>query len=119
MALAGPPRCHEKELPPRLFSHQWSMALVAGPPRRDENKESSSPWSDVGFAWCNQSPYTPVWRRSLIGTPNCSALEHEHQTLDRRGSSRRRPYFHISAQKGNSANFVMTEFSEVRIQDPV
>src|SRR5215204_1642726 len=92
------------------------MALVAGPPRRDENKGRSSPWSDVGFAWCNQSPYTPVWRRSLIGTPNCSALEHEHQTLDRRGSSRRRPYFHISAWKENSEklNFRFTEFSEVR-----
>ena len=28
--------------------------------------------------------------------PQTVALEHEHQTLNRRGSSRRRPYFHIS-----------------------
>src|SRR5215207_11605548 len=28
--------------------------------------------------------------------PQTVALEHEHQTLDRRGSSRRLPYFHIS-----------------------
>src|SRR5688500_10294231 len=34
-------------------------------------RRRSSPWSDVGFAWCSQSPYMPVWRRSLLGTPNC------------------------------------------------
>src|SRR5215208_5254004 len=44
--------------------------------------------------------------------------EHEHQTLDRRGSSRRRPYFHISAWKVNSQNFAMTEFQEVSIARP-
>src|SRR5215208_7675939 len=46
--------------------------------------------------------------------------EHEHQTLDRRGSSRQRPYFHISAWKENSEklNFRFTEFSEVRIRLP-
>src|SRR5215213_4646961 len=49
MALGGPSRSHENEQPPSLFSHQWSMALVAGARRRDENKERSSPWSDVGF----------------------------------------------------------------------
>src|SRR5687767_11976165 len=59
MALGGPPRNHENELPPRLFLHQWSMAHVAGPPRRDENEERSSPWSDVvGFAWCSQRART-------------------------------------------------------------
>src|ERR671911_1428687 len=34
------------------------MAHVAGPPRRDENKERSSPWSDAGFAWCSQRART-------------------------------------------------------------
>ncbi len=38
MTLAGSPRRYENELPPRLFSHQCFMALLAGPPRRDENK---------------------------------------------------------------------------------
>src|SRR5918999_5556080 len=34
------------------------MAHVAGPPRRYENKERSSPWSDAGFAWCSQRART-------------------------------------------------------------
>src|SRR5918993_4694357 len=71
------------------------MALVAGPPRRDENKERSSPWSDVGFAWCSQRARTRQCDAGASQAPQTVALEHEHQTLSRRGSSRRRPHFHI------------------------
>ena len=34
--------------------------LLPGHPEGMKIRGRSSPWSDVGFAWCRQSPYTPV-----------------------------------------------------------
>src|SRR5829696_6072174 len=68
MALAGPPRSHEK----------WSRRL----------KLTSA------LLGATRARFPSVTREPQA--PQTVALEHEHQTLDRRGSSRRRPYFHIS-----------------------
>src|SRR5829696_1837554 len=85
MALAGPPRSHEK----------WSRRL----------KLTSA------LLGATRARFPSVTREPQA--PRTVALEHEHQTLDRRGSSRRRPYFHIRLGLSPKSNFRFTEFSEV------
>ena len=105
-----------------LFEHgrdahspKWSMALVAGPSEGMKIRSGRRLGPTSALLGAAKEPVRTSVRQEPHRTPNCSALEHEHQTLDRRGSSRRRPHFHISAWKVLSANFSsITEFSEVR-----
>src|SRR5215217_3370931 len=73
------------------------MALLAGPPRRDENKEEVVALVRRRLCLVPQSPYTTsVTQEPSEGTPNCCLRA---RILDSvlSGSSKRRPYFHTRA----------------------
>src|SRR5215218_2993660 len=85
------------------------MALLAGPPRRDENKEEVVALVRRRLCLVPQSPYTTsVTQEPSEGTPNCCLRA---RILDSvlSGSSKRRPYFHTCAQKKSSRNFGQLE----------
>src|SRR5215218_842903 len=82
------------------------MALLAGPPRRDENKEEVVALVRRRLCLVPQSPYTTsVTQEPSEGTPNCCLRA---RILDSvlSGSSKRRPYFHPSAWKVHSRNSI-------------
>src|SRR5215207_8206358 len=73
------------------------MALLAGPPRRDENKEEVVALVRRRLCLVPQSPYTTsVTQEPSEGTPNCCLRA---RILDSvlSGSSKRRPYFHTTS----------------------
>ena len=76
----GHPDGVKMEPPPRLFSHQWIMALLAGPPRRDENKEEVV--ALVRRRLCLVPQREPVHHQcdagAFRGHPKSVALEHEY-----------------------------------------
>src|SRR5215218_10975367 len=72
------------------------MALLAGPPRRDENKEEVVALVRRRLCLVPQSPYTTsVTQEPSEGTPDCRLRARTSDSVTA-GSSKRRPYFHIS-----------------------
>src|SRR5215217_2447309 len=88
MTLAGPPRSHENELPSRLFSHQCLEKLFG----------NSELIPNRGYEAAKRGQRSPD-RLPLGAKEECS----RHLLL-----------FSKQFRKGLSANFALTEFSEVR-----
>src|SRR5215218_7837764 len=78
------------------------MALLAGPPRRDENKEEVVALVRRRLCLVPQSPYTTsVTQEPSEGTPDCRLRARTSDSVTA-GSSKRRPYFHIRARTSDS-----------------
>src|SRR5215204_431029 len=61
------------------------MALVAGPPRRDENEAEVVALVRRRLCLVQPKPvHMPVWRRSLLGTPNCCLRARTSDSLEKR-----------------------------------